>query len=231
MISPQIHAGEAKTAAPITAEERDFLGQMGLEKMHRVDYKDAKGTPITFAQFQALQPTFPSFNMTKTKGDLATAVISRQAADTKSAAPQYKLKPGSAFPAFKLPATDDTVVDSTSLRGKYTLINFYFADCAPCIKEVPMLNAFATKHKDMTVLAITFDTVKETKAFAKQTQFGWRTIANASKLIKKVGVNGFPTFALLDPKGVLIAFGDQGDVGGENGLEKWVAKLGAAKAI
>ncbi|MEJ7808741.1 MAG: TlpA disulfide reductase family protein [Telluria sp.] len=227
------HAGAAKMAAPITAAERDFLGQMGLEKYGRVQYKDAKGASITFSQFQKLQPAFPSFSMQKTnKGNLAVAVIALQAAETKRAQPQYNLKRGSAFPAFKLAATDSTVVDSTALRGKYTLINFYFADCAPCVREVPMLNAFAAKHKDMAVLALTFDDDKVAKAFAVQTRFGWRTIANASKLIDAVGVKAYPTFALLDPKGALLAFGDQDDVGGKDGaLEQWVAKMIAAKKI
>lgn len=34
-----------------------------------------------------------------------------------------------------------------------------------------MLNAFAVKRKDVTVLAVTFDTDKDAKAFARQTHF------------------------------------------------------------
>ena len=111
------HAGQTKPAAPITGAERELLHQMGLEKYGRVDYRDVKGALITFAQFQALQPAFPSFGIEKrTNGAAKSAVISRQAAETAPAAPRYKLQPGAAFPAFKLAATDATVVDNAALH-------------------------------------------------------------------------------------------------------------------
>ena len=170
--------------------------------------------------------------MMKTKkGHSTSAVISLQAAETRPAVPEYKLKPGAVFPAFKLPSTDATVVDSTALRGKYVLMNFYFSECAPCVKEVPMLNAFAAAHKEMTVLAFTFDSANDAKAFAKQRHFAWRTIAGAKKFIDAVGVQAYPAFALLDPQGVLVAIGNQDDLGAqENALEQWVTKMIAGKA-
>lgn len=232
LVTPAVHARETNPPSPPVGAEHEFLSQMGLEKHQRIEYRDVAGAFISFQQFQKLQPAFPSFSIVKKKENPGTAVISLQAADTKPAAPEYKLKLGSAFPAFKLPATDDTVVDSVALRGKYVLINFYFAECAPCIKEVPMLNAFAMSHKEITVLAVTFDGPQEAKAFDKQTQFSWRTIGSAGKLIDKVGVKGFPAFALLDPQGVLVAIGSQHDMGGkEDALEKWVTKMIAAKSI
>jgi peroxiredoxin len=228
----------APATAPAAAPELDpaevkFRSEMGLDKAHSVEYRDAKGVKISFAEYQKLRPDFPAATMHKTKsGDLTNAVVKLQTEVPKMLKPTYKVKLGTEFPDFKLPATDDGDVDNASLRGRYTLLSFYFAECAPCIKEVPMLNAFAESHKDITALAITFDSADDTKAFVKKTNFAWRTVANARSLINKVGVKVYPTLALLDPKGLLIAIGTQMDTGNKSdALEKWVEKSIAANKL
>lgn len=98
------HAGQTKPAAPITGAERELLHQMGLEKYGRVDYRDVKGALITFAQFQALQPAFPSFGIEKrTNGAAKSAVISRQAAETAPAAHGTSSSPAQRFRHLSLP--------------------------------------------------------------------------------------------------------------------------------
>ncbi|MHA4871058.1 TlpA family protein disulfide reductase [Duganella sp. PWIR1] len=163
------------------------------------------------------------FSMEKRKtGDQGFAVVRLKAKQTP-VAPIYKVKFGSAFPKFKLHSVDGTLVTNDTLLGRYTLISFYFAECSPCIKEVPMLNAFAKKHKDVTTLAVTFDSMDEAKGFAKRMNFNWRTVVKGNNLIEKVGVRGYPTFALIDPKGNVVTIGDQLEIGAKNGaLEKWV---------
>jgi peroxiredoxin len=223
-------AADPEPAPALDSAEVKFRSEMGLDKAHSVEYRDAKGGKISFAEYQKLRPDYPAATTQKTKsGDQTYAVVKLLTEVPKMFTPSYKVKLGSEFPDFKLPASDDSEVDNASLRGRYTLLSFYFAECAPCIKEVPMLNAFAENHKDITSLAITFDSADDTRAFVKKTQFAWRTVANARSLINKVGVKVFPTLALLDPKGVLIAIGTQRDTGNKtDALEKWVEKSIAA---
>jgi thiol-disulfide isomerase/thioredoxin len=90
-------------------------------------------------------------------------------------------------------------------RRCYSLINFYFAQCGPCIKEVPDLNALAKSRGDMNFIGVTFDTADETRQFAADTKFNWTLLPASIKLINELGVRAYPTFALVDPKGALVA--------------------------
>lgn len=209
-----------------TNSEQKFKEQMGLADYRSVEYQDTKGNPITFSQFEKLMSKSAGFNMEKKKSDSQiSAVLKLQATPTPLPAPKYKVAPGSVFPDFKLPATDGSVVNNQSLQGKYTLLSFYFAECAPCIKEVPMLNEFAKRNKEIATLAITFDSTKETAAFAAKTKFAWRTVPNAKALIDKVGVKAYPTLALLDPMGKVVAFDNNLNIGeAGQALNEWVKK-------
>lgn len=224
---------DSPTGSAMSAAETKFRDEMGLAKYNQVEYRDTKGAAVDFAKFQQLQGQAPNFSITKIKNDkVAKAVISLQSEAIKPEALKYKLKPGAKFPAFRLAASDGATVDNAALLGRYTVINFYFADCAPCVKEIPMLNAFAAAHKDIAALAVTFDSAADTKAFADSTQFKWRTLAGAGSLIEQVGVTGFPSFALVDQKGVLVAIGNQGDIGsGKDSLEKWISRQMGKKSI
>ena len=44
------------------------------------------------------------------------------------------------------------------LQGRYVLVNYFAEWCAPCLKELPELNAFHQQHADqVTLLGISFD--------------------------------------------------------------------------
>ncbi len=52
-----------------------------------------------------------------------------------------------AFWQLKLPRPDGGELDMASLRGQPLIINFWATWCAPCIKELPDLDAFARAHR------------------------------------------------------------------------------------
>jgi thiol-disulfide isomerase/thioredoxin len=224
-----IHANSGLAAElnrlEITPEERNFKTQMGLDDYESVEYRDTKGNPMDFVQFQSMLPHY-YFSMEKRKtGGKGSAIVQLTEKGEKAAAPKYKLQPGSAFPSFSLQSSSGTMVNNKSLLGRFTLISFYFAECAPCVKEVPMLNSFADRHPDVATLAVTFDAADDAKRFASRTKFRWRTVVNGTDLIDKVGIQIYPTFALLDPKGAIIAIGNQSEVAANgDALEQWVGR-------
>lgn len=203
---------------------------MALTNYQNIEYQDENGASITFVQFQK-KLSESGFSMEKKKvGEQATAIVKLQAAKLKAPKAKYKLAAGSPFPAFKLQATDGNVVDNEALRGKYTVVSFYFSDCAPCIKEVPMLNEFAERNKEFATLAVTFDSPDEAKKFAQRTRFSWRTVAGAEELLGQIGVKSYPTFALLDPQGVLVTIENGFDAAGKGTtLDKWVQSAIASR--
>jgi len=95
-------------------------------------------------------------------------------------------------------------VTSASLRGKPTLINFFFSTCVPCILEVKPLNAFAAARPRMNFLAVTFDERETARAFADRFRFRWRIVPGASDFIDRVRVKHYPMMALFDADGRLL---------------------------
>ena len=67
---------------------------------------------------------------------------------------------GSALPDFQLKDGAGKELNLASLKGKPLLINLWATWCAPCIAELPQLDAIAAKNPAMKVLAINQDTQK-----------------------------------------------------------------------
>lgn len=103
------------------------------------------------------------------------------------------------IPPFKLQSLNSKVISSTSLKGKPTVINFWFDACQPCIDELPLFNKLQNQYKNKAnFVAITFLNKEEANKFLKNHSFNFTHLINSKDYIKKVGVIGYPTTLLLD---------------------------------
>lgn len=135
-----------------------------------------------------------------------------------------------------LPALDakdlaGRAVRTADLRGKPTLLNFFFAACVPCIKEVPILNEFRRGHPEYNYVAVTFDPATAARQFHAQHKFEWSIVPDAKQFIDAAGVRGYPTYMLVAADGKILArnsgLGVDAMKDPKVGLahfEKWVAK-------
>ena|GEM_PF-4050867 len=140
-------------------------------------------------------------------------------------------KVGAIFPQFRLRDMHGNSVELSKFRGSYTVVNFFFSSCAPCIRDVPALNAFMKENSGINVVAITFEPSESAHHFALERGFHWPVLVEAQDYFDAIGVLSFPSFVLLDKDGRMVSATYGNRLGGEDGtvtaagLSKWVRSL------
>tara|TARA_R110002051_G_C8547507_1_gene472124 strand:+ start:76 stop:666 length:591 start_codon:yes stop_codon:yes gene_type:complete len=111
---------------------------------------------------------------------------------------------GKVLPEFELTLLDGKKLSSESLKGKPTLINFWFSNCQPCIDEMPILNEIKSKfYRDVNFISITFQDHKEVTEFLNRVDFDFTHIIDAKEYLKSFGFFGYPKTLILDKDLVL----------------------------
>ncbi|WP_298782729.1 TlpA disulfide reductase family protein [uncultured Polaribacter sp.] len=109
------------------------------------------------------------------------------------------------IPEFKLRNIESKRRTLEHYKGKVTLINLWFTNCFPCVKEIPLLNTLKEKYKnEVNFVAITFDSKEKVKHFLKKKKFNFEQIVNAKNYLKKeLGNRSYPKIILLNKQGVI----------------------------
>jgi peroxiredoxin len=182
--------------------EADLRATLEVGPQVRLTYRDLDCRALTFDAFVAAmyQPGLTTEVTRAPDGSAATLTLHRRGGS--SCPSPFGLI--TRMPVFDLPDLAGQRVTSGSLRGKPTLINFYFAECVPCILEVGPLNGFAAARRDLNFLAVTFDEAPEARAFVNRYKFRWRVVPDARDFIDRMAVNRYPMMALFDADGRLL---------------------------
>jgi peroxiredoxin len=192
--------GGVSAAAPLT--EDSFRANMGF----------AHGTPLTYRSLDCGVVGYDAFakqmEQTGAHADLdrspdsdAVTFTVRLRGQPRCPAPY---PPITQLPEFDLRDLGGKRVSSASLKGKPTLISFYFAACVPCIREVGPLNEFAKARPGVNFLAMTFDDRETARGFVERYGFRWRVVPDAAELIDRIRVKNYPMIALFDAQGRLL---------------------------
>jgi peroxiredoxin len=95
-------------------------------------------------------------------------------------------------------------------RGKYVLVDFWATWCAPCIGELPRLQAAYQTYHDagFEIISISLDESKTAVVdFASVRKLPWAQLHNASStadLVEAFAVGSIPATYLVDPEGTII---------------------------
>jgi peroxiredoxin len=95
-------------------------------------------------------------------------------------------------------------------RGQYVLVDFWATWCAPCVVEIPRLQAAYAKYhaRGFEIVAVSLDEAKSAVVdFAKARKLPWKQVHNATAvgdLVEAFGVRSIPATFLISPEGTII---------------------------
>lgn len=115
---------------------------------------------------------------------------------------------GKHIPNFSGKTNKGDEINTTALRGKIVVINFWFMTCEPCIEELPALNQLAKEYanKNVVLLGITYEKkARVDTIFLRKHQFDFTLMPDAQSIIDKFGESGYPTTFIVDKKGIIRA--------------------------
>jgi thiol-disulfide isomerase/thioredoxin len=111
---------------------------------------------------------------------------------------------GQPFPLTTLRTLQGTTLSLDSLKGKPTLLNFWFTTCKPCIDEMPVLNSLRQKMEGKAnFVAVTFEPADKVAAFLQNHAFDFVQIADAKALTAALQIQTYPVNIFLDKYGVI----------------------------
>jgi len=94
----------------------------------------------------------------------------------------------------------------STMKGKVVVLKFWFTNCAPCVKEIPELNALKQEldsRNDIVFIAPALDDAGSLKTFLQQQNFGFPVVPAARELVDQFLVEFYPTHVVIDKSGII----------------------------
>jgi len=112
---------------------------------------------------------------------------------------------------FQLPDLEGHLFGLSSFKGKYILLDFWSANCGPCLMEIPVLlrNYETYKEKGFEILSVSLDKKREDwENTVNKENMIWTTVGDLEGLDGDIpmtySVYFMPTYYLIDPNGIII---------------------------
>jgi thiol-disulfide isomerase/thioredoxin len=139
-----------------------------------------------------------------------------------------RLAVGDAAPALALKLIDGSSVDSSQLKGKVVLLDFWATWCGPCLAEIPNLVEVRKKYgarTDFVMISVSLDDDSELlKKFVEAQKMDWLHACvvdrNAGESADAYHVSYIPNMFVIDREGKIAAVDLHGD-----GIDEAVARV------
>ncbi|MDE1193381.1 MAG: TlpA disulfide reductase family protein [Arachidicoccus sp.] len=108
------------------------------------------------------------------------------------------------LPNFKIKDINGTTYTLDSLKGKPTLINFWFHTCGPCKAEMPVLNQIKKLYGDkVNFIALTFDPKELIQPILDTRPFNFIQLIDAKDYVDKLSMHAAPKNIFIDKNGII----------------------------
>ncbi len=121
------------------------------------------------------------------------------------------LRPGQPAPDFRLTDLGDTVHTLGDHRGRPLLLVFWGTWCGACIDMHPRVARLAERY-GLDVLGVARDPALRLWHFLSRHRVPWRNapVDRDAPVLEAYGITSYPTYALIDAQGRLVALGGMG---------------------
>jgi cytochrome c biogenesis protein CcmG, thiol:disulfide interchange protein DsbE len=122
---------------------------------------------------------------------------------TQGAAALSAEESGEAAPNFELPDLDGNIKRLSDYKGQVVVLNFWATWCGPCVREMPMFQAFQERYPEMALLGVDEEESPETvRDFIQKMGLTYTILLDEkARLGSDLRVNYLPTTFFIDGQG------------------------------
>jgi peroxiredoxin len=112
---------------------------------------------------------------------------------------------GIPMPSFEVTDIKGKVIQSSALKGKVIVLNFWFVECKPCVMEIPELNEISKMFKkdEVVFLGLATNQKKQLKKYLKTTPFDYKIVPESQQTAQLFNVSGYPTNIIINQEGII----------------------------
>ena len=131
--------------------------------------------------------------------------------DPEATVTQKKVSERNFLGEFELIDLNNVMTSSSKWNGQYKLINFWATWCAPCRREIPLLNNTQKEYQDMSIqiIGIAVDVLDDVIAYSEETPFEYPVLVGEEEAIAiaenaNIEFIGLPFTMLVDDQNEII---------------------------